>query len=70
MSTHKETIEEEPTETTAPLTLAKRLAFMKLPIEERRLILAEQAEAMIAEYELEANRRERELWQGGDIVEY
>jgi hypothetical protein len=43
---------------------------MRLPIEERRKLLAEQAEAMIAEYELESNRRERELWQGGDIVEY
>ena len=65
MSTHEETIE-----TTGPLTLADRLAFMKLSIEERRRILAGQAEAMIAEYELESNRRERELWQGGDIVEY
>jgi hypothetical protein len=65
MSTQEQIIE-----TTAPLTLADRLAFMKLPIEERRRILAEQAEAMIAEYELEENRRERELWQGGDIVDY
>jgi len=65
MSTQEETIE-----STAPLTPADRLAFLKLPIEERRRILAEQAEAMIAEYELEENRRERELWQGGDIVEY
>lgn len=65
MSTQEETIE-----TTAPLTLADRRAFMKLPIEERRRILAEQAEAMVDEYELESNRRERELWQGGDIVEY
>lgn len=70
MSTQEETIEEETIETTAPLTLADRLAFMKLPIEERRRILAEQAEAMVAEYELEPNRRERELWQGGDLVEY
>lgn len=65
MSTQEETIE-----TTAPLTLADRLVFLKLHIEERRRILAEQAEAMIAEYDLEENRRERELWQGGDIVEY
>ena len=65
MSTQEETIE-----STAPLTLADRLAFMKLPIEERRRILAEQAEAMIAHYELEGNRRKRKLWQGGDIVEY
>lgn len=56
-------------ETTAPLTLAERLAFMRLPIEERRKLLAEQAEAMVAEYGLESNRRERELWQGGDIVD-
>ena len=65
MSTKEETLEP-----TAPLTLAERVAFMRLPIEERRKLLAEQAEAMIAEYELEANRRERGLWQGGDIVEY
>ncbi|MFY9554604.1 MAG: hypothetical protein WAV47_07815 [Blastocatellia bacterium] len=65
MSTKGETIE-----TTAPLTLAERLAFMKLPIEERRRILAEQAQAMIVHYDLEENRLERELWQGGDIVEY
>ncbi len=70
MSTQEETVEKEPIETTAPLTLAERLAFLKLPIAERRRILAEQAEAMIAEYDLEENRLERELWQGGDIVEY
>jgi hypothetical protein len=29
----------------------------------------QQAEAMIAHYDLEENRLERE-WQGGDIVEY
>ena len=63
------TLEEE-VKTAPLLTLADRIAFMKLPIEERRRILAEQAEAMVAHYELEENRRERELWQGGDIVEY
>ena len=70
MSTQEETIEEEKIEITAPLTLADRLAFLKLPIEERRRILAEQAEAMAAEYDLEESRREREIWQGGNIVEY
>jgi hypothetical protein len=65
MSTHEEIVEQ-----TATLTLADRLAFLKLPIEERRRILAEQADAILAEYELESNRLERELWQGGDIVEY
>jgi len=44
--------------------------FIKLPIEERRRILAEQAEQMVEHYEEESARRERELWQGGDIVEY
>lgn len=61
---------EEKVKTAPLLTLADRIAFTKLPIEERRRILAEQAEAMVAHYELEENRRERELWQGGDIVEY
>lgn len=70
MSTQEGTIEEETIETTAPVTLAERLAFMKLPIEERRRILAEQAEQMAEHYEDESLRRERELWQGGDIVEY
>ena len=65
MGTQEETIE-----TSVPLTLADRLAFMKLPIEERRRILAEQAEQMAEHYEDETLRRERELWQGGDIVEY
>lgn len=56
--------------TAIPRPLLEIREFIKLPIEERRRILAEQAEALIAEYELESNRRERELWQGGDIVEY
>ena len=65
MSTQEDIVEK-----TAPLTLADRLAFLNLPIEERRPILAEQADAILAEYELESNRAEREQWQGGDIVEY
>jgi len=44
--------------------------FLKLPIEERRRILAEQAEQMVEHYDEESSSRERELWQGGDIVEY
>ena len=65
MSTQEQIVEQP-----ASLTLADRIAFLKLPIEERRRILAQQAEAVIADYELESNRQERELWQGGDIVEY
>lgn len=56
--------------TEAPESLAEAREFMKLPIEERRRILAEQAEQMAEHYEEESERRERELWQGGDIVEY
>lgn len=62
--------EEETTETTPLMSLAERRAFMKLPIEERRRILAEQANRMAEHYEMEPERSERELWQGGDIVEY
>jgi acyl-CoA reductase-like NAD-dependent aldehyde dehydrogenase len=65
MITQEETIERD-----AALTLADRLAFIKLPIEERRRILAEQAEQMAAHYEDTSQQREREIWQGGDIVEY
>ena len=65
MST-KEQIVEQP----VSLTLADRIAFLKRPIDERRRILAQQAEAIVADYELDSNRREHELWQGGDIVQY
>jgi hypothetical protein len=61
---------QETIEATTPLTLADRLAFMKLPVKERRRILAEQAELMAEHYEDESLSREREAWQGGDIVEY
>ncbi len=50
-----------------PLTLVERRAFLRLPVEERRRILAEQAEGAAAYYE--AHPEWREL-QGGDIVEY
>ena len=51
------------------LTLAQRRAYMTLPLEERRKRLAAQAERMVAYYEREPERTEREAWQGGDIVE-
>jgi hypothetical protein len=51
------------------LTLAQRRAFMTLSLKERRRMLAAQAEHMITYYEQEAERSEREAWQGGDIVE-
>jgi hypothetical protein len=51
-------------------TLARKRAFLELPLAERRKILAEQAEAAARHYESEQSVQERESWQGGDIVEY
>ncbi|MER3435414.1 MAG: hypothetical protein C4288_18920 [Leptolyngbya sp. ERB_1_1] len=48
-------------------TLEWRKAFLKLPIAERRRILAEQANAIAAHYEQDTEWREL---QAGDIVEY
>lgn len=52
------------------MTLDQRRAFLKLPIAERRRILAQQAEQAVRQYESDESLREREAWQGGDIVEY
>jgi hypothetical protein len=52
-----------------PTTLAQRRAFIKLPLSERRKILSEQAELAAQHYERELEAGDRELWQGGDIVE-
>jgi hypothetical protein len=51
------------------LGLNERRAFMKLPIEERRRQMAEQAAKMAEHYEKQYAAIEREEWQGGDIVE-
>lgn len=61
--------EEEIVEAEWGMSIAQRLAFMELPLEERRRILAEQAEQAARDYEEEQAVKERELWQGGDIVE-
>ena len=50
-------------------SLAQRRAFMTLPLKERRKLLAAQAERMAAHFEQEAERTERETWQGGHIVD-
>jgi len=50
--------------------LARRRAFLKLPLEERRKVLAQQADQVAEHYESELERIDREQWQGGDIVEY
>ncbi len=62
--------QEEKAKMLPALTIEDRRAFLRMPIEERRRKLAEQAEQMIEHYELEPAREERAEWQGGDIVEY
>jgi len=52
------------------MTLEQRRAFLKLPLAERRRMLSRQAENAANHYESEQTVREREAWQGGDIVEY
>jgi hypothetical protein len=51
------------------LSLARRRAFMRLPLEERRERLAAQASRMIGHYMQEPEQTERQAWQAGDIVE-
>ena len=51
------------------LTLAQRRGFMMLSLQQRRRMLAAQAERMVAYYEHTSERSEREAWQGGDIGE-
>lgn len=58
---------EETIEMEQPRSLIERRAFMKLPIEERRRIMAEQAEKAAQYYEQDSEWKEL---QGGDIVEY
>ncbi|HKP12204.1 MAG TPA: hypothetical protein VJZ91_08850 [Blastocatellia bacterium] len=64
MITQEETASARP-----PLSLAQRRAFMELPLEERRRILAEQAAQIAEHYASPETEEERENWQGGDIVE-
>jgi hypothetical protein len=42
--------------------------FMALPLAEQDRLMTEQAVRMVSYYEQTAD--ERELWQGGDIVDY
>jgi transcriptional regulator with XRE-family HTH domain len=62
-----ETMLGETMEVKQPFTLRQRRAFMKLPLEERRRILAEQAEKVAAYYKQDLEWKEL---QGGDIIEY
>lgn len=50
-----------------PISILQRRAFLKLPLETRRQILAEQAQRMAAHYEEDTEWREL---QEGDLVDY
>jgi Zn-dependent peptidase ImmA (M78 family)/DNA-binding XRE family transcriptional regulator len=57
----------ETLKTKPPLSLIERRQFMKLPLEERRRILAEQSESMATYYDKDSEWRELEV---ADFVEY
>ena len=61
--------EEAVLEITQLLTLEQRLAFHQLPLAERRRLLAAQAEQAAVYYEEAKAAKEREEWQGGDLIE-
>ena len=46
--------------------LSPQLRLMRLPLDERRRVMAQQAEQMTAHYEQTAS--ERQVWQGGDFL--
>jgi len=50
-------------------SLAERREFMRLPLEERRKILARQANQILDYYDSVTGQAERDEWQGG-LVEY
>ena len=58
---------DERVELEQPVSVVQRRAFLKLPLERRRQILAEQAKRMAKHYEEDAEWREL---QGGGLVEY
>lgn len=62
-------IQAQKTEVGQVLTLAQRRDYMQLPLEERRRRLEAQADRVADHYEQALQRKERETWQGGDIVE-
>jgi hypothetical protein len=49
--------------------VAERRTFMLLSLEERRRILTLQADELLSHYREGENRRHRQEWQGGDVVE-
>ena len=51
------------------LSLDERRAFMRLPLEERRRRMADQAEKLTDFYQSQAEAKQRQDWQGGDLVD-
>ena len=51
-------------------TLEERRAFVKLPLDERRRQMRQQAASTAELYEQVAETDERLQWQGGDLVEH
>ena len=62
-----ETLLGEKIDDKTPLSLKKIRSFIKLPLEERRRILAKQAEKAAPDYE---NDNDRDAWQAGDFLEH
>jgi uncharacterized protein YuzE len=65
--TQAEKIQSDTIATQQPLSLCDRRAFLQLPLEERRRILGEQAEAMALHYQQDTEWQEL---QAGDLIEY
>jgi hypothetical protein len=65
--TQAEKIQSDTIATQQPLSLCDRRAFLQLPLEERRRILGEQAEAMALHYQQDTEWQELEA---GDLIEY
>lgn len=63
-------IEQEISHSQQDLSLEERREFLKLPMAERRRILSQQAARLMDHYASATEVSERELWQGGDIVEH
>ena len=61
--------EQKTADTDDSLTLEQRRAFMKLPLDERRRQMAQQADGMLKHYKEKTEAAERQQWEGGDIVE-
>ena len=51
------------------LTLDQRRSFLKLPIAERRRLMEQQAARVARYYKSKRTTKERESWQGGDIID-